>query len=55
MTTGFSKDLLWKIKQTAKEDVWFKRGKLLIRREEGTRDICIFTEEDFAAYIKYRL
>lgn len=51
----FYKDLLWKTKSRARElgyqFVWFKRGKLFVRKSEGTRPVRILIEDDIAKYI----
>lgn len=51
----FFKDLWWKAKNQARDMgyryVWFKRGKLLVRKNEGNRPIRIQSEEDIEKYI----
>lgn len=48
----YFKDLLWKAKNRAKElqyrFVWFSRGKVLMRKEEGKNVFEVKTEEDLA-------
>lgn len=55
MTAAY-KDLFWKAKNRAKETghkyVWFKRGKLYVRKDQGDRVNRISVEEDISTYIK---
>lgn len=50
------KELFWKTKNAAKENeykfVWFKRGKLYVRKNEGAPVNRIYTEEDINVHIK---
>lgn len=53
--TSYYKQLLWAAKNKAKEAgyryVWFRRGKLLVRRQQGDKAKRIYTEEDINKFI----
>ncbi|KAJ2939934.1 hypothetical protein O0L34_g6641 [Tuta absoluta] len=47
--TPNQKKLLWQVKQSLKPTykfIWFKDGRILVRKEENSKIFCIYTEGD---------